>query len=347
MQNITCRIKQPDDFHAHLRTGPMLAKVIEYSNVFGKVLAMGNLTPPIATTQDARRYRMEIYRNNPKFFPIISIMLVNKTTTKMVLDAYMEGAKVLKLIPGGTSTGSDDGVTFPNLKKFYPVLKIAENLGMIFSVHWELMFDKKTGNLIPERDREEAAIPNFADIVKQFPRLRIVAEHASTAAMVKFVEDGPANVAATITAHHIGPYDIDDVIDRDKIFDAYLYCKPILKSRYDIRAVLGAMLSGNPKFFFGSDSAPHPLEKKLAHPPAAGIFSPAFVSLPHIWDNFHEYGKSASDFENFVSRFGSRFYGLRENDREIMLIREDWTVPDKYNGIAPFMAGRKMHWKIK
>lgn len=338
-------IRRPDDFHAHLRSGEMLRNVLAYSNIFGRVTAMGNLTPPIVTGQDAVRYHDEIIKAGAKFQPIMSIMLVNQTTPKIVKQAYKEGVKVLKLIPDGTSTGSGDGVALKNLEKYYPCLEMAAKLDMIFSGHWELSVTDSGAN-ITEPERETHALPFLANVIRTFPKLKIVAEHVSTAAMIDLVRIASDNVAATITGHHLGPFCLDDVMDDDgEIISPFLYCKPILKSRRNIEIIRRAALSGNPKFFFGSDSAPHPPERKFGHPPAAGIFS-APVVIPHVWSIFNEQDRANKLFEDFMSCFGAAFYGLPANKGEIILEEEKWTVPVDYNGLIPFLAGKELGWKI-
>jgi dihydroorotase len=339
-------IRKPDDFHVHLRNGEMLKKVIPYSNIFGRVTVMGNLNPPIVTGQDAVRYHEEIIKQGARFRPIMSIMLVNQTTPKIIKQAYKEGVKVLKLIPGGTSTGSSEGVTLRNLENYYPCLEMAQNLGMIFSGHWELSAWMETGQAIAEAEREAQAIPMLAKVISNFPNLKLIVEHISTSAMVKVIEGTRENVAGTITGHHVGPFCADDVLSKKgEIISPLLYCKPILKTKRDIEVIRRAVLSGNPKFFFGSDSAPHPAEKKLGRPPAAGIFS-APVVLPHLWSIFEEKDGGIKFFDDFVSRFGAEFYGLPVNDGEITLEEGKWTVPIEYNGIVPFLAGKELGWKI-
>lgn len=340
-------VVRPDDFHCHLRDGEMFAKVLPYSNLFGKVVIMGNLIPPIITGKQACDYKNLIKEHGAKFEPIMSIMLVNETTPKMIYDAFECGVKVLKLIPGGVSTGSCQGVALKNLHNYYHILKIVEDCGMIFSGHWELVSDPSDGGVICEYDRESRAIPYLCEIVDRFPNLQIVVEHISTAAMVNFVLNTPKNVVATVTAHHLGPFQYKDVIDSFKIKNPYLYCKPVLKYSTDIEVLRDVVLSGNPKFFFGSDSAPHLIESKRQNVPSAGIFS-APVAIPFLFQIFTESGSKnvLDDFGNFVSNFGSSFYGLPKNDDTITIIRKEWEVPSMYDGIVPFMARRRLSYKI-
>jgi dihydroorotase len=338
---------RPDDFHAHLRKGMMLWKTLPYSNVYGRIVAMGNLIPPIVTCLDARAYLMEIKGQGARFEPIMSVMFTRRTTPQMIYAAFQEGVRVLKLIPGGTSTGSDEGVPLAELKMYYDVLKAAQDCGMIFSGHWELLADPLTGANIGDRDREVRAIPYLAEVIEAFPGLKIVVEHVSTAVMADFVMKAPANVFATITAHHLGPFTYDDVCNHlGQPVRPALYCKPVLKTREDIERICAAAISGNPKFFFGSDSAPHPVAKKSELPPAAGIFSPAEAAIPWVWTIFEALGKSVRDFEHFVSRFGAEAYGLPVNQDTITLVKEQWTVGSSYHDVTPFLAGIVLDWKI-
>lgn len=345
MDSIT--IRAPDDFHVHLREDKMLQNVFPFTFLaFERCLAMGNLPKPIVSGIDARRYRKKIISllPPPSIFKLItSIMMVNGITPDIVSHACPADALVLKLIPGGASTNSDDGVSLIKLRKYYSVLKVAEKQGAIFSIHAELNFDLN-GKEVPELEREEKAIPYIAQIIKDFPELKIVVEHVSTKKMVEFIISSPPNVAATITAHHV-ILTYDDVYSNGKIIDPFSYCKPVAKLENDRRAVLGAMLSNNLKFFFGSDSAPHLLDKKFKNPPAAGIFS-APVALPILAQIFEKHG-ALERLENFVSYFGAKFYELPLNQGEITLIKKPWIVPAIINNIPVFMGDKTLDWQIK
>lgn len=335
---------RPDDFHVHLRDGLMLGQVFSYSNIFGKALVMGNLNIPVITGEDALDYYYQIMQFNPIFRPIMTIMFTNQTTPAIIWRANEMKVRVLKLIPDNTSTGSISGVPLAKLKDYYPVLAEAERWNMVFSGHWELATDPESGVNIPEEEREARAIPFLTDVISTFPKLRIVVEHVSTAAMVNLVKQASDNVAATITGHHLGPFHFGDVIKGGTIVNPFLYCKPVLKTVKDIKAVRQAAISGNPKFFFGSDSAPHPPQKKLTSPPAAGIFSAPTV-LSHLFSVFYEEGLE-NRFEDFTAKFGSQFYGLPINKTEITIKKESWIVPKDYGEIVPFLAGQELAWKI-
>lgn len=337
-------IRRGDDFHAHLREGEMLEKVLLFSNFWGRVTVMGNLSKPVATAHNVIKYRNKILQLNPKFIPIMSAMLVNSATAEILRKTFEAGAKVLKLIPGGTSTNSNEGVSLENLHIYYPVLEEAQKLGMIFSGHWELATDPLSGEEIPEVEREERAMPYLEKIIESFPNLKIIVEHATTKRMIEFVKDAPANVASTLTVHHA-------LLTYNKVYhcdgiNPFNYCKPVAKFVYDRKAIVEAMISGNPKFFFGSDSAPHLPERKRGQNPAAGIFTPAEVALTVLTEIFDSFG-ALSELENFISMSGAEFYDLPLNKDFITLRRKKWTVPKDYNGIVPFMAGHELGWKVE
>lgn len=231
-----------------------------------------------------------------------------------------------------------------SLEQFYPVFKEAEKLGIIFSGHWELNKDPKSGKSIPEVKREVAAISYLEKIIQDFPKLKIVVEHATTQEMLEFVKKAPDNVAATLTVHH-ALLTYQDVFDeKEKIKNSFNYCKPVAKSGDDRQAVVKAMVSGNKKFFFGSDSAPHNISQKIKEKPAAGIFS-APVVLPLLCQIFEKTDK-LDMLENFVSKFGAEFYGLPLNQKKITLKSQDWKIPLNYEEIPIFKGGETLEWQI-
>jgi dihydroorotase len=338
------KISAPFDMHLHLREGQMLINVLPYTSaVFPRGVVMGNLPIPVDTAEKAIKYKSEILADDVTFNPIMTIMLTRNTTPAIIREAYNHGIKVIKYIPEGVSTNSEYGVPLNKLHEFYEVMETAEELGMILSGHWEAPFNIN-GNPIEELCREEEAIPFLAAIINCFPKLKIVVEHASTYGMIEYVKNAPNTVAATLTAHH-ALLDYSDVCDKTgKIIGSDLYCKPIAKKAIDRSAVLQTMISGNPKFFFGSDSAPHYAENKKRTPPAAGIFTAPVVMplLCEIFDN----NNALSKIENFTSRFGPKFYGLPLNEGKITVRREKWTVPYETNGIKIFLGRRELNWKV-
>lgn len=343
------KIRRPDDFHLHLRREQMLAAVLPFTtNVFKRAVVMGNTSPLIKTARDVIIYRREIKSlTNSDFEPIMSIMLTNGTAPETIEDAHEVGAKVLKLIPGGASTNSDEGVSLSKLQEYYPVLEKVQSLGMIFSVHFELTNDPVTGEEIPEIHREARAIPFLLQLVEHFPDLRIVVEHASCREMIQVVKDLPKNVAATLTAHHATMTWFDCSVVNGKVIGPLDYCKPIFKTELDRIAVAEAMTSGNPKFFLGSDSAPHLIEAKRQGSDGkimAGIFT-APVVLSSVFHIF-EWHRCLERVGDFTSRFGAEHYGLPLNDGEIIMVKKPWVVPLEHRGIPVFMGGREFKWQL-
>ncbi|MEK7097833.1 MAG: hypothetical protein AAB906_03235 [Patescibacteria group bacterium] len=338
-------IRRPCDFHIHLRKEKILRDLINLYNDFQYVVAMGNLNPPIATMVAIGEYWEEIIIQDPKFTPIMSLMLTSNTSPQIILTAHKARLKVLKMIPGNTSTGSDDGIRLQDLSDYYSVLEVAEKSGMIFSGHWELAENPKTGKEIRMLDREKCAIPFLEETIKRFPKLRIIVEHVSTKEMAQLIKSAPANVAGTLTAHH-ALITYNDVFDcKGAVTNPDWFCKPCAKTDSDRDAILEAMVSGNPKFFFGSDSAPHPRLNKRGKNPAAGIFTPGIISLPLLCQIFNDC-KVLSRLDNFVSNFGRTYYGLPQTEETITLEKKEWIVPAEICGIVPFMAGRKLDYMI-
>lgn len=338
-------IRKPDDFHAHFRQGEMLQNVMpETEKVFSRAVVMGNLATPITTAEDAVNYRNEIMDCvSADFTPIMTVMFVNKTTPEVLEEAFKAGVKVLKLIPGNTSTGSDQGVSFYGLKNYYPVLEKAQELGMIFSVHFELATEED-GTAIPLIEREHRAIPFLKKLMGDFPGLKIVVEHATTREMLELIKGAGPNVAAGLAYHH-AMITYDEVINSEgKVIDSFKYCMPIAKSEDDRKAVMEAMVSGNPKFFFGSDSAPHPIEKKQSENPPAGIYSTPVI-MPGLAEIFEAEGR-LERLEDFVSKFGAEFYGLPLNQGTVTLVKEDWVAPEMVGNVKVFRDGETFKWKI-
>lgn len=346
MKKITeITIPKPNDFHTHLREKEMLRNVLPHSNVYGYVVPMGNLARPIATTRNVKAYAAEIWRQNPKFMPIMTVMLTKKTTPDILFKACQAGARVLKMIPEGVSTNSHDGIDLALIRHYYPVLEMAQKLNMVFSGHWELG-KHLNGKEIKEIDREREAIAYLDWVIKDFPRLKILIEHASTMEMINLVKRAPKNVAATLTIHHAVLTHGLAYNKKGGIKNPFYHCKPIIKLTRDKNIVRMAMISGNPKFFFGSDSAPHRKEKKTNDNPAAGIFTPGEIAVPLLCQIFED-ECVVPRLKNFLSVYGADFYGLKPSQEIITLIKKRWTIPDNYGGLTPFMAGKKLNWKIK
>lgn len=337
-------IIKPDDFHSHLRQGEMLKKILPFSNTYGRVVAMGNTTPLIESPRDVSEYQHEILTEKPSFEPVMSVMLTCKTNYAFLTGAHLCGAKVLKFIPEGISTNSQGvGIYLHEIERYFPLINYWLSLpGTVFSVHLELGKNPKSGEKIPEINRETMGLP-YAELMIEKLSGKVIFEHATTEKLIALVESAPANVAATLTVHH-ALLTYNRVYHCDGI-NPFNYCKPVAKFIYDRKAIVEAMISGNPKFFFGSDNAPHLPEKKTGKDPAAGIFMPGGVALSLLAEIFDNYG-SLSELENFISKFGAEFYNLPLNKDFITIKKRKWKVPKHYNGIVPFMAGHELEWKI-
>jgi dihydroorotase len=338
-------ILDPLDAHLHLRNKKMLYDVALYtSSVFPRAVVFGNFTEnPIDDAPSSISYRDEIKAVDKNFQPIMSIMLTRKTTVEVIIAAYNAGVRNLKFIPGGASTGGARGLDLPDLKSMISLYSLVRELGMIASFHFELTSTPE-GRKIPKESQELAAIRYLDFLVREIPGLKIVVEHASSYDMIEYVKAAPANVVATLTAHH-ALLTFADVCDANgKIIDPLNYCKPIAKTLLDRWAVRQAMVSGNPKFFFGSDSAPHLLELKRSANPPAGIFT-APVALPLLCQIFEE-EKALDKLEGFVSKYGADFYGLPGSQGIVTIKKEPWRVPIILAGIPIFMGGQRMQWKV-
>lgn len=353
-------IRKPDDFHCHLRQksqGRIFTTAVKFqSKYFARSVAMGNTVPAITTADDACSYKRDILSVVPagyNFEPVMTVMLTKRTTPEVVSEAAKQGIRVLKYIPEGVSTNSEESVSLEKLPDYYPVLEAAQDERMVFSGHWESLCDRD-GRVLNDMDRETAAIPTLSRTANSFPELRIVVEHASTIEMINYVKSSPPNIGCTLTLHH-SLLDYQDVCDnRGRIKNPHYYCKPILKSVRDRMAVREAMTSGNKHFFLGTDTAPHLKSAKGKNPPAAGIFS-APVAVALLAEVFEESCRMSSspclegmkrDMAKFASENGADFYDLPRNTRTITLVKKEWTVPSDYNGIVPLMAGRTLRWQV-
>ncbi len=337
-------IPQPDDFHLHLRDGDQMRSVVRYSTAqFKRALIMPNLKSPVATTERARAYHDRILAARPEgsdFEPLMTLYLTDITSPIEIIRAKRSGIiKAVKLYPAGATTNSGFGVI--DIRNVYPVLEMMEEVGMVLSVHGEVADPK-----VDVFDREGTfVISTLLPIIDRFPGLRIVLEHISTAHAVRFVE-AQKNIAATITAHHLLANRNDMLADSIR---PDLYCKPILKTAADQRALLEAATSGNPRFFLGTDSAPHARHAKHTACGCAGCFTAHAASGLYI--EAFESMNALDNFEGFASHFGADFYGLPRNTGTITLVKESWRVPGSYpfgdDVVVPFRAGQTVQWKWK
>jgi len=331
------KIRKPDDMHCHLRQGKLLNSVIEFTSMqFKRAVIMPNTDPPILTEEQAFFYEGSIRScsHNTGFEPLMTIQINGDTTPAIVVKAKKAGVIAGKVYPQGVTTNSQNGVT--NFKLIYPELEKMQEIGMLLLIHGEDPWSKATC-----LDRENLFLPTLFQIASDFPRLKIVMEHITTENAVEFITSLPKNVGATITAHHLC-LTIDDVVGG--LIQPHNFCKPIAKLPADRETLIAAATSGNPKFFFGSDSAPHLKEKKECSHGCAGCFT-APVALPLLAQIFEEHD-ALDKLEAFVSHFGADFYGLARNKETIELEKANWLVPPHCNGIVPFMADRYLNWKI-
>lgn len=333
------RIRRPDDFHIHLRQGEGLADYVrDAASTFGRILVMPNTVPPIDTPERLGSYERRIRDaapsdDYPDFAPLFAFKLRQSTTVPEVEAMKRAGAVAAKLYPEGATTNSEGGVTDAlSLTQVYAALVEHD---LVLCIHAE---DPSAFVL----DREEAYLPVVAEIHARFPSLRIVVEHVSTASAVRFVSGCENTVAASITAHHL-VLTLNDVIGDG--MQPHHYCKPIAKQPEDREAILAAAIGDDPRFFFGSDSAPHPRRAKENAMGAAGVYSApvAIAALAGVFSD-HVGEQWARTLERFVAERGAAFYGLPPATSHIHLRDEPWVVPAEFHGVVPLFAGRTLRW---
>ncbi len=337
-------IIQPDDWHLHVRDGAGLKSVIPFTaRQCGRAIIMPNLTPPITSTELAKDYQEAILQaaiETPSFKPLMTLYLTDSTSPEEIQKAInSDFIFAVKLYPAGATTNSDAGVT--DIKKCYPALECMQKLGLPLLVHGEV-----THSNIDIFDREKKFIDQrLIELVKDFPELKIVFEHITTADAVDFVTDSSPYIGATITAHHLLMNRNDMLVGGIK---PHHYCLPVLKRESHRKALLKAATSGNSKFFMGTDSAPHTKNNKETTCGCAGMFT-AFAAIELYTEAFDNVA-ALDKLEAFSSIHGPLFYGLEVNSDKITLIREQWTVPDSYpfadEVVVPLRAGQTINWKL-
>ena len=335
---------RPDDWHLHLRDGAAMASVLpDTAKRFARAIVMPNLKPAVRTTQQALGYRERILAALPegaRFDPLMTLYLTDDTPPEEITRAKVSGyVHGVKLYPAGATTHSDEGVT--RLSRCFHTLEKMQELGVPLLVHGEA-----TEPEIDIFDREKAFIEHvLGPLVDRFPGLKIVLEHITTRDAVHYVELTGENIAATITAHHL-------LMNRNALFMGGIrphhYCLPVLKRETHREALVEAAASGNPKFFLGTDSAPHARSAKETACGCAGIYT-AHAGIELYAVAFEEAG-ALDKLEGFASRFGARFYGLPENSDKITLVRESWTVPQSIalgeGALVPLRAGESIPWTL-
>ncbi|HEX2624209.1 MAG TPA: dihydroorotase [Sphingomicrobium sp.] len=331
-------IPRPDDWHVHLRDGEMLDRVASYTaRQFGRAIVMPNLVPPVTTVEAAAAYRGRIVAAaGDGFTPLMTAYLTDDIKADEIERGHAERVWIAaKLYPAGATTNSSSGVT--DVANIRAVLARMERIGMPLCVHGEV-----TDPAVDVFDREAVFIDRvLTGIVRDFPALKIIFEHVTTRQAVEFVEAASANVAATITPQHM-------LLNRNALFQGGLrphaYCLPVVKREEHRIAVRRAATSGSPKFFLGTDSAPHSVEAKQSSCGCAGIFNAPFALETYL-SMFDEDG-AIGHFEAFASRNGAAFYGLQLNAGTITLERREQAIPDLVEGLVPFLAGSTVGWRI-
>ena len=339
------QLTTPDDWHLHFRDDDMLQETVPATaRCFRRAVVMPNLVPPVTTGALASAYRDRILAARPagsQFEPVMTIYLTDTTTAQDIAEAKAAGVLAAKLYPAGATTNSHSGVS--SLSKLYPVLEAMVEHDMLFLVHGEV-----TDNHVDIFDREAVFIEqHLRQIVDRFPNLRIVLEHITTADAVEFVKNAGPNVAATITPQHL-------LLNRNDMLVGGIrphnYCLPVLKRRTHQEALRTIVATGNPKFFLGTDSAPHARHRKENACGCAGCYS-AWSAIELYAQVFEELGV-LDKLEGFASHYGADFYRLPRNTDSITLVKESWTVPDEItlpdgSPIVPFFAGQTLCWKLK
>ncbi len=339
------KIKRPDDWHIHLRDGDYLAaSVADASNYFGRALVMPNLVPPIVDVAAARAYKGRIeqhLRKDSCFTPLLTLYLTDETSQDTLVSAKQSGfIHACKLYPAGATTHSEGGVN--SIDALFPIFETMEKHAMPLSIHGEVTDDD-----IDIFDREAVFIDRYLSrIVTRFPALRIVLEHITTRDAVAFISEAGDGVCATVTAHHL-LYNRNDMLD-GRMKPVY-FCLPILKRSTHQQALVEAVTSGNPAFFLGTDSAPHPRQaKENACGCAAGAYTAhaAIELYAEVFDKVDCLDK----LEGFASHFGADFYQLPRNQDQIELTEESWQIPALLNfgqdRLVPIRAGEKMRWRV-
>jgi dihydroorotase len=337
-------ITRPDDWHLHLRDGEHMRSVVgDTARRFARAIVMPNLRPPVTTTELAAAYRQRILSALPAgsaFQPLMTLYLTDNTRPAEIERAKGSGAVyAVKYYPAGATTNSDSGVT--DVRRCDAALQAMSDTGMPLLVHGEV-----TDPEVDVFDRERVFIERvLLPLVERFPRLKIVMEHITTAEAVAFVTAASDRVAATITAHHL-------LLNRNAIFQGGIrphhYCVPVLKRESHRRALVGAAASGNPKFFLGTDSAPHARHTKETSCGCAGLYT-AHAGI-ELYAEAFEAVQALDKLEGFASFFGADFYGLPRNRERVKLRKMAWRVPEDAafgaDRLVPMRAGAQVQWSL-
>ncbi len=338
----TLTMTTPDDWHVHLRSGAPLRDTVSWSAAtFARAIVMPNLVPPVTDTAAAVRYREQIMgctEDGADFTPLMTLYLTDNTTAQEIRRAHDSGiVQACKLYPAGATTNSDSGVT--DIGRLDEALAAMAEVGMPLLLHGEV-----TDAAVDIFDREAVFLEQvLSGLLRRHPGLKIVLEHITSAAAAQFVTDGPANLAATITAHHL-------LVSRNAMLVGgirpHLYCLPILKRERDRLALLAAATSESPKFFLGTDSAPHAIERKQSACGCAGCFT-AHAAMALYAEAFDSVGK-LDCLQGFASHHGADFYGLPRNTGTYELREQAVDVPEQLqfgdDKLRPFRGGQRLSW---
>ncbi|MEZ5757635.1 MAG: dihydroorotase [Emcibacteraceae bacterium] len=339
-------LTRPDDWHLHVRDGEILSSVLgDTAKRFSRAIIMPNLADPVTNTEKAEQYRERIINALPNeykltFEPLMTLYLTNRTSTTEIRKAWDSGfIHAVKWYPAGATTNSDKGVS--DIVACYDVLEVMADIGMPLLVHGEV-----TDPTVDVFDREKTFIDQFlSGIIKNFPTLKVVFEHITTEHAVEFVKSAPANVGATITAHHM-------LLNRNALFTGGIrphhYCLPVLKRENHRKALVEAATSGNKKFFLGTDSAPHSRKAKENACGCAGIYS-SHGGIEFYAEIFDKAG-ALDKLEAFASFHGPDFYGLPRNRDKITLSRKQSPIPETIpfgsESCVPLRAGGTLEWVL-
>ena len=336
-------LTRPDDWHLHVRDGDALSTVVPHTAAqFGRAIIMPNLKPPVTTAEQALAYKARIVAAVPQglaFEPLMTLYLTDNLAPEEIARAKAAGVVACKLYPAGATTNSDAGVT--DLRKIYPVLEAMQREGLLLLVHGEV-----TSPEIDLFDREAVFIDTqLIPLRRDFPELKIVFEHITTKEAAQYVAGGDRFIGATLTAHHL-------LYNRNAIFTGgirpHYYCLPVLKRETHRQALVGAATQGSPRFFLGTDSAPHATHLKEHASGCAGCYT-AHAAI-ELYASAFEAAQALGKLEAFASFHGPDFYGLPRNTEQITLRRESWTPPESYafaqTSLKPLAGGEVLHWRM-
>ena len=345
LRPVKISIRRPDDWHLHVRDTTALQSVVPHTaHRFGRAIIMPNLKPPVTSVAEALAYRERILANVPagsEFEPLMTLYLTDNTSGAEIRKAQASGfIHAVKYYPAGATTNSDSGVT--DIENIFPLLETLQEIGMPLLVHGEV-----TNPEVDVFDREAVFIERvLAPLVKRLPDLKLVLEHVSTRQGIEFVVNSSDRIAGTLTAHHL-------LMNRNAIFAGGIrphnYCLPVLKREQHRLALLEAATSGNPKFFLGTDSAPHSQAAKETGCGCAGLYT-AHAAIELYAEAFDQAG-ALDRLEGFASCYGADFYGLPRNESRLTLVKTAWQVPASYplgeDKLIPMRSGETVGWTIE